>query len=184
MQPSFLFINACRLWLLAAIAMTGEIALADAAQESAAAGTLTITNESAEPVTLALPLADDLPRQSVTVDLDGKKQTYEGVALATLLEHAKVKIGADARGPLVARYIVLTATDGYRVVLSISEVDPIITDQVILIADRRDKQPLPAGEAPLRLIVAGDKRPRRWIRKITTIEVRKAPEMSAQSAAP
>lgn len=151
---------------------------ADAAATDAA---LTIANEAEPSVKLSLPLDKELPRQRVTVELDGKQVTYEGVLISALLERAKVRIGANARGPLVTRYLVLTAADGYRVVLSISEVDPYITDQTVLVAERRDDQPLPAAEAPLRLIVVGDKHYRRWIRQLVAIDVLRAPVKEADA---
>jgi hypothetical protein len=136
------------------------------------AAELLVIDEMGQQTVLKLPLPADLPRERAPVEIDGKQATYEGVPLSAILGRANVKLGGEARGALVARYVLLTAADGYRVVLSISEVDPFVTDQVMLIADRRDGAPLTEAEGPLRLVVAADKRPRRWIRQVSRIEVR------------
>jgi hypothetical protein len=46
-------------------------------------------------------------------------------------------------------------------VFPLAEFDPGFSDQVILVADRRDGQPLNSREGPRRLIVPRDKRPAR-----------------------
>jgi hypothetical protein len=46
---------------------------------------------------------------------------------------------------------------------------------VILLADRRDGQPLAAAEGPLRLVVPDEKRHARWVRQVRSCTVRRAP---------
>ena len=65
----------------------------------------------------------------------------------------------------------MTAKDGYVAVLGLGEVEPSIRDEQILVADQQDGKPLDAKAGPLQLIVPGDKRPARWIRMLTRIEV-------------
>ena len=55
--------------------------------------------------------------------------------------------------------VLVEATDGYRAVFSLAELDPELTDRVILLADTKDSQPLPPREGPFRIIVPGEKRP-------------------------
>ena len=50
-------------------------------------------------------------------------------------------------------YLLVEAADDYRVVFALPELDPAFTERVILLADRRDGQPLAAAEGPLRLVV-------------------------------
>jgi hypothetical protein len=49
----------------------------------------------------------------------------------------------------------------------------VVTDHVILLADTKDGQPLPPREGPFRIVVPGEKRPARWVRQVTALEVRK-----------
>src|SRR5262249_47639636 len=123
--------------------------------------------------TLTPGLFAKLPRQSARVkDHRGNEATYEGVALAEILRGAKVTLGKDLRGPLLANCLLVEAVDGYRVVLALPEVDPDLTDRVVLLADRKDGKPLGADEGPYRLIVPGDKRNMRWVKQVARISVR------------
>jgi len=44
--------------------------------------------------------------------------------------------------------VIVEATDGYRAVFSLAELDPELTDRIILLADTKDGQPLPPHEGP------------------------------------
>ncbi len=58
---------------------------------------------------------------------------------------------------------------------AIAEVDAAFNDFMILIVDRRDGQPLLPDSGPLQIVVPQDKRPARWIKQVTTLEVRQLP---------
>ena len=116
-----------------------------------------------------------LPRQKVSAKTpDGKEEVYEGVALVEVLKASGVKFGHDLRGPALALYLVVEASDGYRAVFALPELDPATTDQIILLADRRDGQPLDAKEGPLRVIVPGEKRRVRWVKQVIALKVGRA----------
>jgi hypothetical protein len=74
-------------------------------------------------------------------------------------------------------YVVAEATDGYRVVFSVGELDADFGNQQVLIADKQDGQPLSSQEGPLRLVVTGDKRQARWVRMLTALTIARAPNM-------
>jgi hypothetical protein len=69
--------------------------------------------------------------------------------------------------------VLVEATDGYRAVFSLAEIDPELTDRVILVADSKDSQPLPPREGSFRIIVPDEKRPARWVRQVRVVTVRK-----------
>src|SRR5262245_45320398 len=84
-----------------------------------------------------------LPRQSVTARAhDGKESRYEGVAIAEILSRASVPSGKDLRGSAVSLFVVVEASDGYRAVFALPELDPAFTDRVALLADHRHGQRL------------------------------------------
>jgi DMSO/TMAO reductase YedYZ molybdopterin-dependent catalytic subunit len=127
-----------------------------------------------QPLTLHASDLATLPRQTLQVrDHEGRERVFEGVALVELLQRAGVPLGQDLRGDRMVTYVVVGAADGYRVVLALPEIDPAFSDRLILLADRRDQQPLPPQEGPLRLIVPGDKRQARWVRQVTSVTVRR-----------
>ena len=72
---------------------------------------------------------------------------------------------------IVTSTVLVEAVDGYRVVFSLAELDPTLTDRVILLADTKDGQPLPSREGPFRIIVPGDKLPARWVRQVKSVTV-------------
>jgi DMSO/TMAO reductase YedYZ molybdopterin-dependent catalytic subunit len=122
--------------------------------------------------------ADDLaklPRQTVRAkDHAGKESDFEGVALVEVLKASGVKFGEGLRGPALASYLVVEASDGYRAVFALPELDPASTDRVVLLADRRDGKPMTAPEGPLRVVVPGEKKQSRWVRMVVTLRVGKA----------
>ena len=105
-------------------------------------------------------------------DHKGNPATYEGVLLADVLRSAGVTLGKDLKGPLLANYLLVEAADGYRVVFALPEVDPELTDKVVLLADRKDGEALNAEDGPFKIIAPGDKRNMRRVRRVTRISVR------------
>lgn len=113
-----------------------------------------------------------LPRQTLKAkDHAGKESEFEGVPLVALLKEAGLAFGQDLRGPALARYLVVEASDGYRVVFALPELDPAFTDEIILLADRRDGRPMVAPEGPFRIVAPGDKRHARWVRQVIALRV-------------
>jgi DMSO/TMAO reductase YedYZ molybdopterin-dependent catalytic subunit len=83
-----------------------------------------------------------------------------------------VTLGKDLKGPLLRNCLVAEAADGYLVILSLAEVDPAMTDKVILVADRKDGKPLDDKEGPFRLIVPHDKLGMRRVKQLTSLNIR------------
>jgi DMSO/TMAO reductase YedYZ molybdopterin-dependent catalytic subunit len=113
-----------------------------------------------------------LPRDTMRVSFRQQDSVvYEGVALADLLH--LVGVPTDSlRGRSLALRVVIEASDRFRVVLSLADLDPTLGGRQVLIADRMNGQPLPANEAPFRLLIEGDQRASRWERQVTSVRVR------------
>jgi len=144
-------------------------ALAAAAQD--AAPSLQITGAVKTPLTLT---ADDLakmPRASVKSTSSGLETVYEGVWLNEVLKRAGVPLGSELRGKALASYLVVEAKDGYQVVFSLSEVDPSLTNNQMLLADKADGKALVGSTGPFRLVIPTDKAGARSVRMLTKIEV-------------
>jgi DMSO/TMAO reductase YedYZ molybdopterin-dependent catalytic subunit len=128
---------------------------------------------------LELTLADiaAMPRTSLPGKThDGKDHTFEGVALAELLHRAGLPQGENVRGPMLARYILVSAHDGCRAIFSLPELVPAFTDNRALLADKMDGQPLSDRDGPLRLVLPSEKREARWVRMVERIEILAAPD--------
>lgn len=145
----------------------------DQAQNSAAPPVLKISGNVSSPLELSGADLKSLPRKVMTVTNphDKKSETYEGVLLQTLLLKAGAPQGHDMRGPAMATYLLAEASDGYRALFSLAELDADFTDAQVLVADTLDSAPLGANMGPLRLVVPQDKRPARWVRMLKSLTV-------------
>jgi molybdate transport system substrate-binding protein len=109
---------------------------------------------------------------SVSATSHATTHEWTGTKLLTLLESAGFKFEKPpGGGASVRQYVIVESDDGYKVVFSMGELDPIIKSSPPMVAWRQDGKPLNADEAPLRLIVAGDPRSARQVRKISRISV-------------
>jgi hypothetical protein len=117
-----------------------------------------------------------LARQTMTVTDDkGHTNTYSGFSLHDLLVRAGAPDGEALRGKALTSYVVVGASDGYRVIFTLPELDPSFTDHVVLVADMRDGAPLGSDIGPYRLVVPFEKKGARWVRQVTDIELENAP---------
>ena len=137
-----------------------------------AQATISVTGPTG--VTTSVNLGE-LSRHTVVTADRGLRTTFEGVALRDVLAKAGVPLGDALRGKALSRVIIAGAPDGYQVTYAIAEVDAAFTDQIILVADRRDGRPLLPDTGPLQIIVPADKRPARWVRQVSKLEVRDVP---------
>jgi DMSO/TMAO reductase YedYZ molybdopterin-dependent catalytic subunit len=136
---------------------------------------LSISGEVERPLKLTAADLGKLPRRSVRAkDHDGKESEFEGWPLIEVLKLAGVKFGEGLRGKNLALYLVVGASDGYRAVYALPELDPAYTDKVVMLVDKRDGKDLDAREGPLRIVVPDEKMHARWIRQVTGLAVKRA----------
>ncbi len=160
-----------RLPVLSVVLAMGLATLAAGAGEEPAAGTLQVADETGKFTSLPPKEWAKLPRQKVEVKGKGDEPAaYEGVPLAEVLRFAGVSFDKHPRDRS-ASCVLVEASDGYRAVLALAEVDPKVSDRKVLLADRLDGKPLPNGAGPYRLVVPGDKVPSRWVKQVVRIAV-------------
>jgi DMSO/TMAO reductase YedYZ molybdopterin-dependent catalytic subunit len=167
---------------LAAVSVAALVVLsglaADAGQDEPAKApgvVLGVTGDVPTPLKLTGADLAGMSRKTVRAkDHQGKEAEFEGVPLVEILTAAGLKFGNDLRGPALAKYLVVEASDGYRAVFALPELDPAMTDRVVLLADRRDGKPLAGNEGPLRVVVTGEKRHARWVRQVVSLKVGRA----------
>lgn len=115
-----------------------------------------------------------LTRHDTTVSAHEVSGRYSGIALTDLLALVNAPLADSLRGRALSTYVLVEASDGYRVLFSLAELDARFTDRVALLADRKDGQPLPPAEGPYRLIVPGETRPARWARQVVRVSLGRA----------
>lgn len=116
-----------------------------------------------------------LPHVHLHASAHGVEGEFDGVPLIEILKAAGAPTGEALRGPALALYVVVGAADRYRAVFALGELDPSTGNRQAILADRKDGKPLDDKEGPLRVIVPDDRRPARWVRQVTSIELRRAP---------
>jgi hypothetical protein len=119
-----------------------------------------------------------LPRGNANISdprQPGKEVVYSGTPLLEVLRAGDLSRDSGMAGlrDAVKMTVIVEAADGYQAAFSMAELDPQLTDRVILLADTKNGQPLPSGEGPFRIIVPGEKRPARWVRQVSSLTVRK-----------
>jgi DMSO/TMAO reductase YedYZ molybdopterin-dependent catalytic subunit len=142
-----------------------------AARQTAASTVLAIGGDVKSPLSVTAAELKTMPRTSVEVKDEGRTVSYEGVLLAELLKKAGAPLGGELRGDAVASYIVASASDGYRVVFSLAEIDPDFTSNSVIVADTIDGKPLFDYQGPFRIVAPRDSRGARSIRMLQKIEL-------------
>jgi DMSO/TMAO reductase YedYZ molybdopterin-dependent catalytic subunit len=136
------------------------------------APTVGIVGDVPKPLTLTASDLAAMPRVTVTTSAQNQGGAYEGVTMRELLSRAGVAAGEALRGAELAKTVIVTGADGYRVAFGLAEFDPGFTDRVSILADRKDGAPLARSAAPFQLILTREQRPARWVRQVVSIEVR------------
>jgi hypothetical protein len=143
---------------------------------AAAAQTVRLTSLDGSSKILTMADVAAMPHEAVTLHTEaGQAIEYRGVALATVLESVGAPLGKAMRGKEMADIVVVTARDGYRVVLALSDIDPAMRDEKVILADSAAGASLNEHDGPLRLVVEGDHRPARSERMVSDIAIVRAP---------
>jgi hypothetical protein len=103
------------------------------------------------------------------------RETYQGVPLVLLLRKVGAAQAADVKGKALSQYVMAIGADGYKVVLSLAEIEPAFHSGTVLVADSQDGKPLDAKAGPFKLVVQEDVQPARWVHSLVHIELRAAP---------
>jgi hypothetical protein len=157
---------------LGCLALSASAAQAQAQASAPVQQTIRVLVDGKPPITLDRSALAAMPRVSVdTPAIHHEPATHwQGVALEDVLQHVGAPSGEQLRGHGLTTIVRVTASDHYQVVFSLGELDPMLGNEQVILADTQDGQPL-IKNGPFRLVVPGDKRPARWIHNVTTIEV-------------
>jgi hypothetical protein len=147
--------------------------LASAGAQQPPSASLKVSGDIPNALALTADNLARMPRETALLinEHDGSQTTYEGVLLREILKKAGAPFGHDLRGKALTSYVIAKAGDGYQVIFTLAELDADLANERILVADKRGGQPLAEHEGPLRLVVAGDKRPARAVRMLEEIQV-------------
>ena len=163
-RPPVRHVRAAAAFLLAAIVPS-----------TAGAQSLSLSGLAGPSVVVDAEAIRAMPHRTVTAAIHGLSGAYSGVPLTLLLARVNAPQGETLRGPAMSDVVAVKACDGYRVVLTLPDIDPAFRDQTVIVADTLDGHPLDVHQGPFRLIVEGDKRAARSARCVTSIAVQAVP---------
>lgn len=125
--------------------------------------------------TLRLTAADvaAMPRGWVQITIHDQVHGFDGALLQAILARVGAPSGDQLRGAALTDVVIVTARDGYQVVLSLAEIDPAFHQGAyVILADRDNGAAISPEDGPFRLVVNGEAKPARSARMVTRIEVR------------
>ena len=121
----------------------------------AATGSIEITGLVTTPGTVTVAQLQTLPTQTVEVDFQSGKgdqhHAYTGVLLWDALQQAGITTDENVKNDILRFYAVVTANDGYQVVISLGEIAPDFGNNPCLLAWDEDGAALEGDAGPLRL---------------------------------
>ncbi len=171
--------SATRLLAATLLALTSAIVHADATPTDAvavsAAASLAVAGEDGKIVRFDRAALAKLPQHSVRAEAHGKSVECTGVNLIDVLGAVGAASGEALRGKNLALYVRISAADGYRAVFALAELDPGFRSDVPIVTASCGGNALEAKDGPFRLVVPGEKRPARWVRQVTAIDLLRAP---------
>ncbi len=170
-----------RMFFAVFLGLAGSVGALDFAAAQATpqviTGSIEITGTVANPGPVTLADIQALPAETVEVDYRTDAGTdvhhsYTGARLWDVMQLVQPDIDPQVPQSSLYLYLVLTARDGYVVVLSMGEIDPEFGGQPFLLAWNEDDQALTGDRSPLVLVTPGDRSEGRYIHGIVSIEVR------------
>ncbi len=156
-------------WIIAA--MIGALFIAVSDPGAAFSQSLVVKGPDGKSRIIAQAEMSAMPRIRLNITQHDQRRVFDGVALSSLLELVGAPLGKALRGRELADIVLVTASDGYQVVLALAEADPAMQTKQVILADRMDDRPLPPDHGPFQLIVEGDTRPARAVRMVQSIEL-------------
>lgn len=116
-------------------------------------------------------LIEGLPASEVTLRFHGEEHVCTGPLLADVAARMGAPSRAEMRGAALSAVLVAEARDGYRVVFSLGELDPLLGKAPIILATACNGAPLAAEDGPYRIAVAGDQRGARSLRQLARLRL-------------
>jgi len=155
--------------LLPALFVAGLLATPAIAQTNAV---VAVRGTVEKPLSLSLADLQAMPRTKLkAVEKDGHEAMFEGVALFEVVSRARPILTEHCCSNAINTVVIIKAADNYQALFSLPELDPKFSEGAILLADRRDGEPLDSAHAPLQIVVPDDKVHVRWVRQVNLIEV-------------
>ncbi len=141
-----------------------------------ASTTFTIGGEVTTPLTLSAADLAAMTSQEIKVSFASgsgvQTHTEKGPLLWDLIQKAGVKDDGKGKNPSMRWYVLITANDGYQLIVAGADLDPGFGNAPILVYYQEDGQPIAGAKGPVRIVAPGDKKGGRYVSGVASIEVR------------
>lgn len=134
------------------------------------AAALTIAVSGAPDRMLDLSALDALPQAEARFTGHGQSLDCTGPSLASVVAAAGLPSGGELRGAAMQQGVLARGADGYAVLFSLGELDPLLGNGRVIVATRCAGKPIAADTGPLRIIAHGEERGARSVRNLIRIE--------------
>lgn len=130
------------------------------------------------PVTAADLRTLPVVTQTVTYSSGSGNQTrtYSGASLWAVIDAAGIKVDAAKKNDVLGKYVIASATDGYRALFSLGEIKPDFGGKASLVAYAETRAgvsgDLTAADAPFRITAPADVKGGRYVSMATQLDVR------------
>jgi hypothetical protein len=145
------------------------------AQTPAGAPVLTVVALDGSSRTLDAAVLKGLPRTQVAAQAHGPHLDFGAVDLRDVLRAAGIEPPDQLHGAELARVLVASAPDGFKVAFAWAELDPTLGGKRVFLALDENAAPLAAEAGPWRLVVPGEARPTRWVRQVNRLALHALP---------
>ncbi len=164
------------LWLAFSFVLFFTVEIQTTSLLAATGDSLIIEGDGIPRLALDYKVLETMPRKKVSAKnyKSTTMVTFEGVELHEVLRRGGVKFGADLKHSELSKYLVVEALDGYKVVFALPELDPLVTENIVLLADKRDGKPLDDYAGALCIIVPHEKRNGRWVRQVKSLTIKRS----------
>jgi len=101
----------------------------------------------------------------------GTPESTKASEIGDVLRDAGAPVGDGLRGPAARTYVLVSAKDGYSAVFALGEIETSEARCAPLLADARDRSPLPPHVGPVQVVAPCDRTHARWVRAITELTI-------------
>jgi len=117
----------------------------------------------------------ELPHTDVSAKgHDGIAHNFSCVPIKAVLRAVQTPAGENLRGAGMSLVVIASAKDNYHAAFALAELDESVGDKQAFVCDKQDGKALSTNDGPLRLVVPSDRRPARWVRMLTSLEIKAA----------
>ncbi len=145
------------------------------AQNASLRDSLIIQGEGVARTALHIKDLQSLPRKTVRAKdyKGGAVVSFEGVELYEVLKKAGLPFGANLKHGELSKYLLAEGHDGYKVAFTLAELEPLFTENIVLLADTKDGKPLDDYAGTMCIIIPHEKKNGRWMRQLKSLTVKR-----------